>query len=92
MIFLWAALSMALKDGCGTMLVICEARDRPLLAGMFDALGDLALILVTLFGAGEVILHGWTPHTIGVIATIVTVSFFGTALWTHVGNRCLPDR
>lgn len=88
--FVAAAAAMALKDACGTMLVICEARNRPLLAGTFDALGDLALILVTLFGAGEVILHGWTLHTVGVIAVIVTTSFFGTALWTHIGNRCIP--
>jgi hypothetical protein len=82
---------MALKDACGTLLVIAESRDRPFVAGGLDALGDLAAILVVLFGAGEVIVHGWSTHTIAVLAVICTVSFCGTAVWTRVGNRYLKE-
>ena len=91
MILLWAALAMALKDGCGTMLVIAEARGRAVLAGLFDALGDLAQVLVVLFGAGQILEHGWDKRSIEVLLTIMIVSFWGTLFWTRVGRRMAAD-
>jgi len=84
---LFAALAMALKDALGTMLVIAEARGKSVLAGAMDAGGDIATVLVTLFGAGEVITHGWTWHTAAVLGVIAVTSFFGTIFWTRVGSR-----
>lgn len=87
MILLWAALSMALKDGLGVLLVIAEARGRAIFAGALDAASDLAIILTTLFGAGQVIEHGWDLKSIEVVATMVVVSFGGTVFWTKIGRR-----
>ncbi len=91
MIFLYAALSMCAKDGAGTLLVIAEARGRSVLAGALDALGDLALIAVTVTGAGQIIEHGVTGRSIAVVAVIVFVSFWGTLFWTRVGTRLMPE-
>jgi hypothetical protein len=82
-----ACLAMALKDMLGTFLVIAEARGRPILAGLCDAGGDLATILVTIVGAGAVITGGWTVHTGLIIAAMTITSFLGTAFWTTIGRR-----
>lgn len=87
MVFLYAALSMAFRDACGTLLVVAEARNRPVIAGLADATGDLATVLVTLFGAGEVLTHGWNLRTGALLATIAIVSFGGTMGWTHLASR-----
>lgn len=78
---------MALKDALGTLLVIAEAHGKSILAGAFDAGGDLAFVLVTLFGAGEIITHGWTWHTLEVLVVLMVTSFFGTIFWTKMGSR-----
>lgn len=90
MVLLWAALSMAAKDAFGTLLVIAEARGRALTAAILDAVSDLAAVLVVLFGAGQVIAHGWTWHTGLVLAVICTTSFVGTLFWTRLGTRLMP--
>jgi hypothetical protein len=87
MILVWASLSMVLKDACGTLLVIAEARGRALLAGLLDAAGDLALVLTTLFGAGQVIVHGWDARSFEVLGVIMLTSLLGTTFWTRVGRR-----
>lgn len=86
-----AAVAMALKDALGTLLVVAEARGRGMLAGAMDATGDLATILVTLAGAGAVILHGWTLHTILLLSVMTVTSFFGTWFWTRQASRLMPD-
>jgi hypothetical protein len=78
---------MAVKDALGVWLVIAEARGRAVLAGALDAGLDLANILVMLAGAGEVIVHGWTWRTIGVLAAMCVTSFAGTIVWTRIGQR-----
>ena len=87
LILLAAAGSMALKDALGTMLVVAESKGRALLAGALDAGSDLAVILTTVVGAGQVIAHGWTARTVAVLVTMMIVSFAGTAFWTRVGSR-----
>ena len=82
-----ACLAMAVRDMLQTFLVIAEARGRSVLAGALDAGGDLATILVTLAGAGEVITHGWNMYTMTVLAAMMITSFFGTLVWTKVGRR-----
>jgi hypothetical protein len=84
---LLACVAMAFKDAIGTLLVIAEARGRAVLAGVLDAAGDFAMILVTLAGAGEVIVHGWTTRTAAILAAMMVTSFFGTILWTWIGHR-----
>lgn len=84
---LLAVLAMALKDALGVGLVVAEARGRAWLAGVFDAAGDLATILVTLAGAGAVIVHGWTLHTIAILAAMTITSLLGTAYWTRFCRR-----
>lgn len=87
---LWVALTMLAKDGLGTLLVIAEARGRHWLAGALDAAGDVAQVASMVFGAGEIIVHGWGPEAIWVLAVMCVTSFFGTALWTWVGARINP--
>jgi hypothetical protein len=84
---LLACAAMAVKDALGTLLVVAEARGRSWLAGFLDAAGDLAFVLVTLAGAGAVILHGWTAHTVLLLAAMMLTSLLGTAMWTRFGRR-----
>ena len=86
-----ACVAMALKDGVGTALVIAEARGRSVTAGALDAASDLATVLVTLAGAGAVIVHGWTWHTAGILAAMMLTSFAGTICWTQLATRWMPD-
>lgn len=88
--FVLAGVGMALRDMFGTFLVVAEARGRANLAGWCDALGDGATVLTTTYGAGEVVLHGWTPHTIGVVLTIMVVSYVGTRFWTRLSRKITP--
>lgn len=85
--FILAGVGMAFRDCFATIMTVAEARGRDNLAGWCDALGDGATVLTTAYGAGEVVLRGWTPHTIGVIATIMVVSYFGTRFWTRFCRR-----
>lgn len=77
---LLACIGMLLRDGLGTLLVVAEARGRALLAS----------ILVTIFGAGEVIQHGWTTHTVILIAAMTTTSLLGTTQFTKLSQRITP--
>jgi hypothetical protein len=81
---------MAARDAVGTFLTVAEARGRGRLAGMLDALGDLAGIAVTVVGAGSVIRDGVTGHTVGVVGSMLVVSMFGTWLWTSLAWKWLP--
>lgn len=78
---------MAVRDAFGTILTIAEARGRAVLAGVCDAAGDLAGVFVTIFAAGQVIIHGWTWHSIVVLAAVMITSFVGTMFWTRVGRK-----
>lgn len=84
---LWVAVAMAFRDGLATLLVIAEAKGRHWLAGSLDAAGDVAQVASMVFGAGEIIVHGWGTRAVWVIAVMCVTSFFGTALWTSVGRR-----
>lgn len=86
MTLLWVALAMAAKDAVGTLLVVAEAKGRPWLAGALDAAGDLAFVASTVFGAGEIIVHGWDLYAVEVLAVMCTTSLLGTAFWTRVGR------
>jgi hypothetical protein len=87
---LLACVAMTCKDALGTGLTVSEAHNRAVLAGVFDATGDLAAIAVTVFGAGEVLLHGLTPHTYALLAAMTFTSFFGTLCYTKLANRLMP--
>lgn len=81
------ALSMAARDAFATLLVIAEARGRAWLAGTLDAGGDLAGVASTVFGAGEIIVHGWGWPAVEVLTVMCVTSLLGTTLWTTVGAR-----
>jgi hypothetical protein len=91
LVLLWACLSMAAKDATGVLMTVAENRGRGHLAGLLDAGNDGAVILTTLFGAGQVVLHGWTLLSLATIAVIMLTSYCGTRFWTHVSRRWLPD-
>ena len=86
-----AALSMMAKDALGTWLTIAEARGKAVMAGALDAASDIAVILCTVFGAGQVILHGLTVRTLETLAVMLCVSFVGTICWTKLGTKWMPD-
>lgn len=79
----FAVIGMALSDGCGTFLVVAESRGHAKLAGAMDALKDLANILVTLAGVGEILTTGFTVRSLTILAAIFVTSYFGTAYWTR---------
>ena len=83
----WVAVTMAAKDGLGTLLVVAEAKGRHWLAGGLDAAGDVAQVASMVFGAGEIIVHGWGWPAVEVLAVMCVTSFFGTAMWTRIGTR-----
>lgn len=84
---LLAIVGMALKDALSTTLVVAESKGRAKLAGLMDGLGDLAGILVTYVGAGQVIEHGLTVHTALVLIALFITSVLGTAYWTAFNAR-----
>lgn len=90
-VLLWACLSMAAKDATGVLMTVAENRGRGHLAGLLDAGNDAAVILTTLFGVGQIVLHGWTLLSLATIAVIMGTSYVGTRFWTHVCKRLLPD-
>lgn len=80
-------IGMLLSDGCGTFLVVAEARGRATLAGACDALGDLASVLVTVAGVGSILTDGLTWQSGSVLAAILITSFLGTRYWTGKANK-----
>lgn len=86
-VVLLAAAAMALQDMCGTLLTIAEARGRRTMAGLMDAAGDIARVLCTAFGAGEIIVHGWTPRSFEVLGAMCITSFVVTRYATGLGAR-----
>lgn len=82
-----ACAAMAMRDAVGTFLTIAESRGRALMSGTLDAIGDLAGMLVTLAGVGEVMKYGWHPSTIALMGAMMVTSFFGTITWTKIGNK-----
>ena len=85
-----AILAMALKDSLSVGLVVAESKNRAFVAGVLDAGLDIAQIMVTLVGAGTIIVHGWTPHSFVILAVICLTSFFGTIVWTKLSHRLMP--
>lgn len=87
MTLILVALSMLLKDAVGTIMVVAEARGRAILAGTLDAMGDLANVLCTVFGAGEIVLHGWGWAAVEILAVMMATSFVATSLSVRWGRR-----
>lgn len=90
LIILLACLAMTCRDALATGLTVAEAHNRAVLAGTFDASCDLASIAVTVFGAGQVLKHGITPHTVILLAGMTVTSFFGTLCYTKLANKIMP--
>lgn len=86
-----AAAAMAFHDAIQVLLTIAEARGRALLAGLLDSCIDVAKIPVMVFGAGEVITHGWDIRAISVIGTMAATSFATTGASTWWGRRIKTD-
>lgn len=87
LVLLWVALSMLARDALATLLVVAEAKGRHWLAGSLDASSDVAQVVCTLYGAGEIILHGWNVKGLEILAVMCVTSFFGTAVFTKLGQR-----
>jgi hypothetical protein len=84
---LLAMVSVAAKDAFGVLSTIAMARGRALISGSLDVGYEAAFIFTAAFGAGPVIKHGLTPHTLAVIAAILATAFVTAALSTRYGNR-----
>jgi hypothetical protein len=81
---------MTCRDALSTGLTVAQAHNRAVLAGFFDATSDLAAIAVTVFGAGEVLTNGLTPHSCALLAAMTVTSFLGTLYYTKLANRLMP--
>jgi hypothetical protein len=79
--------AMAFKDALEEWKMIAAVRGRATLAGALDAAFDVAQWFVFLAAPVDVAVHGWTWHTILVMAAMVVTSFFGTRAWTKIGQR-----
>jgi Zn-dependent protease with chaperone function len=91
MILVWVALAMAARDAISTLLTRAESRGKHWLAGGLDSLGDIAGVLSTVFGAGEIIVHGWGWRSLEILSVMVVVSFVGTTFWTWFAAKWMPD-
>ena len=89
-IALAAAVAMIAQDILATLMTMAENRQHPWWAGLLDAGMWLTGLFTTLWGAGNVILHGWNAHSIAVIATITAANVLGTALGVKLGDRLMP--
>lgn len=88
---LWlVAISMFFRDALATSLTVAEAKGSVTLAGPLDALGDLASVVCTVYGAGVVITNGWTWFSVEVLAVMMATSLVGTTFWTWLSRR-IPD-
>jgi hypothetical protein len=81
---------MIVKDAVGVLLVVAESRGRYWTAALFDALSDIATVGVTIYGAGTVLIDGWSAHTFAVLGAMMVTSFAGTAFWTRMSVRWMP--
>jgi cytochrome c-type biogenesis protein CcmH/NrfG len=86
-----AMIAQGAKDFLGTFLVVAESRNARRMAGVMASLSALAVIAVTIFGAGTVLKHGWTLHSILVMVAIAAAAFFGTQTWTMLAAKYTPD-
>lgn len=91
MILLLACVGMMFKDALGTGLMLAESRVRVWLAAAFDAGSDWANFVVTAYTAAPLYVHGWTTHNVAVLLAVSGTSFLGTALWTFLGDRLIPQ-
>lgn len=80
------ALAMAVRDVLGTLLVVAEAKGRAVAAGTLDSLGDIAQTLCTVFGVGEIIVHGFGLEA-GLILLVMCVTSFVTTLCATIYGR-----
>lgn len=85
-----AGVAMIVQDVLGTLMTMAENRHHAWWAGLLDAGMWLTGLFTTLWGAGDVILHGWNAHSIAVIATITAANVLGTALGVTLGDRLMP--
>lgn len=75
--------AMAAQDVLTTVCVIAEARGRAHLAGLMDAAGDVARTVGTVFGAGEIAIHGWNTQALEILAVMAGTSYVATMLTTR---------
>lgn len=85
------AVAMAVKDCLCTVETIAESKNRGWLAGICDGAYDIASVVCTVVGAGAIISHGFGWHAFWILLVMVTVSTFGTVLWTRIGHRLTRD-
>lgn len=84
---LLAAAVMIANDGLVEFRNIAQVRGNAKLAAVLGPLASLAGIAVTCVGAGEVIKHGLTPHTLAVLAALLAADTFDGYVFTMLGRR-----
>ena len=85
-----AAIAMIVQDVLATLMTMAENRQHPWWAGLLDAGMWLTGLLTTVWGAGSVILHGWTARTLVIVGAITAANILGTALGVALGDRLMP--
>ena len=71
-------LSMALRDVLGTKLIQAVGARRGWRAGQLDGAGDVAQVVCYSYGAGQVVLHGWTVYSIILLGAMAVTSCLTT--------------
>ena len=74
--------SMAVKDVLGTTLVIAEASGKARLAGLMDALGDVANFIFMAVGLDTIYANGFNWKSAILIGAICLTSYNTTRLTT----------
>lgn len=87
---LLAALAMVCQDILGVLLVQAEARNRGLLAGVFDALGWLATITTTSISVSTLQGHNLTEQVL-VITLVTAANIGGSVLGVKIGKKIIKE-
>lgn len=90
MIALLAALAMVIQDILEVCKIQSEARNRGLLAGIFDSLMWLAMILTTAVSVTTLQGHN-TPEKVFVILAVSAANLIGSILGVSLGKRIVKD-
>lgn len=89
-IALLAALAMVVQDVLGTLMVQAEARNRGLMAGIFDSLQWFATITTTTISVTA--LQGHSVHEkVLVILFVTAANLCGSVIGVFVGKKMIKE-
>lgn len=91
MTIILAGLAMFCKDALGTLLVVAEANNHPVLSGGLDVGMDVCSLAWIALGVHEALTGTVTQIALLVVALSIG-SLAATITGVHLGHRWMPDK